>query len=42
MDTDMDESRRNESRRAWLMIFGILAVIFCDLLAIILMNTVGK
>ncbi|MER6517075.1 hypothetical protein ACFWHQ_29285 [Streptomyces sp. NPDC060334] len=43
MDTDIiDESRRDESRRAWLMIFGILAVIFADLLAIILMNTVGR
>lgn len=41
MDTDVDESRRAESRRAWLMISGILAVIFADLLAIILMNTVG-
>lgn len=34
---DMDESRR-----AWAMIIGILFVIFADLAAIVLMNTVGK
>ncbi|KPI12786.1 hypothetical protein OV450_0132 [Actinobacteria bacterium OV450] len=35
--TDLDESGR-----AWAMICGILFVIFADLAAIILMNTVGK
>ncbi len=32
----------DESRRAWIAIFGILFVILADLAAIILMNTVGK
>ncbi len=30
----------DESRRAWLMIGGVVAVILLNLLAIILMNTV--
>lgn len=32
----------DESRKAWAMILGVVAVILCDLAAIILMNTVGK
>lgn len=32
----------DESRRAWAMIGGAIAVIFLNLLAIILMNTVGR
>lgn len=37
MDMNMDESRR-----AWAMMIGILAVILANLAAIVLMNTVGK
>ncbi|RPK41213.1 hypothetical protein EES37_20415 [Streptomyces sp. ADI91-18] len=32
----------NESQKAWLMVSGVLAVILANLVAIILMNTVGK
>ncbi len=32
----------DESRRAWVMVGGVIAVIFLNLLAIILMNTVGR
>lgn len=31
----------DESRKAWLMIGAVVAVILLDLLAIILMNTLG-
>lgn len=32
----------DESRRAWIMIGVVLAVIFLNLAAVILMNTVGR
>ncbi|AYV25936.1 hypothetical protein EES41_04190 [Streptomyces sp. ADI95-16] len=32
----------DESQKAWLMVLGVLAVILANLVAIILMNTVGK
>lgn len=32
----------DESRRAWFMISGVIAVILADLVAIILMNTLGR
>ncbi len=38
----MDESRTDESRTAWIMIGGVVAVIFLNLLAIVLMNALGR
>lgn len=32
----------DESRRAWIMIGGVITVILLDLVAIILMNTLGR
>lgn len=32
----------DESRRAWAMIIGVVAVILANLLAIILVNTIGR
>ncbi len=32
----------NESARAWVVIIGVLAVILANLVAIILMNTIGR
>lgn len=32
----------DESRRAWIMIGGAVAVIFLNVVAIVLMNTVGR
>lgn len=32
----------DESRRAWLMIGGVVAVILLNLLALVLMNTLGR
>lgn len=32
----------DESRRAWVMIGGVITVIFLNLVAIILMNAVGR
>lgn len=32
----------DESRRAWIMIGGVVAVILLDLLALVLMNTLGR
>ncbi|GAA3373209.1 hypothetical protein GCM10017750_01610 [Streptomyces racemochromogenes] len=32
----------DESRRAWVMIGGVITVVLLDLVAIILMNTLGR
>lgn len=32
----------DQSQRAWAVIVGVVAVILADLLAIVLMNTVGR